>query len=295
MPVFDVDQWINDVVKGRFNIPDSDIPHKEIKEGFMRQDEFSRRSQRLDQEHKDRMAREDKFHDDLSVAEDKLKLVADLESKFGPATNWSTALATAISAQHPELSQSTPGNNFSLDQVQQIVQRAIAPLQQQIAETQQYAANVGIGAATMIDFMPHALEHWRTTYGKPFPKDEFNKYFNDPNFKVKDPFLALQLFEAPHKEEKAKAQYAADLAAAKQEGYQSAMTKNGLHEPPPVATGMFFSGTDAPRVDPTTGQAVTPPQAEPSHDERRAKVGKSFFDAINAANSGKIPGVTPGA
>lgn len=286
--VFDHKKWLSSL-KTKFNIPDTEIP-REAEEGWMRQNDYDSNFNKLKSEHAKRMAVEDQFHQDLVASQQKLQLVADLEAKFGPAERWSDSLAAAIAGAHPELVEDQQNSNSGLDPrtVQQMISDAISQTEQRLAAQ---VNNVGKGAAIMIDFMATAPERWRDTYGVKFPKDEFSQFFAKSG--IQDPHVAFEIFEKPYKEKKLEDEYKAKLDEAEKKGYQSAMSKHGIVDTPsntPQSSAMFSSR----EFDPATGQPKAPAENAPTHEAQRAKVGSAYQRALDAANSGKIPGSTPG-
>lgn len=275
MPVFDVDKWKSSL-KTRFNIPDDDplftqeLP--EVEKGFMRQDEFSRRQQKLDQEHRDRMAKEDQFREALVAKADKLRLMEQLERTYGPADRWSDALQRAISTQHPELGVEA-GETFTREEVMNLVKQETAQLRQQIQA-------VGTGAAVMIDFMDEIPAQWKDLYGTRFPKREFSEFFQKSG--LSDPKAAFEIFEKPYLQKHMEEKHKKELEEAEKRGAQSVMSKHGIVDiPPSSTTGNFFkTGVE---LDPATGQPKKDDSA-PSLESTRAKVGSAYQRTLDNIN-----------
>jgi hypothetical protein len=295
--VFDVKSWLGSL-KTKYNIPDEDLPVRDIEGGFLRQDDYNRKQQQLSEEHKQRMLVEDKFHNDLLTAKQKLDLIGQLEEQYGAAETWSPALQQAIGQAHPGLANDPKGRggqNFTATQVQEMIAAAVqGVITEHVAPLQNRIEAYGQGSAVMIDFMAEAPSYWRDEYGGKFPKKEFTEFFAKSG--TNDPHIAFKLFEGPYADKKREEKYKTDLEAAEQKGYQSAMSKHGIAESPITtsSTGMFFKGNaPKPEIDPATGQPKALPP-EMTHDERKAKVGSAFVKALAAGESGQIPGVTPG-
>lgn len=276
---FDVKQWIADVQSQH---PDLVIPD-EARNGWLRQSDYDKNWYKLKKEHESRMAVEDEFHNDLLTDKQKLDLVKDLEGKFGPAENWTPALASAISTQHPGLGNPTSGNgkpNVAIDDIQKLIQDAIAPLKEDYSRQIQ---NIGTGAAVMIDFMTEAPEMWKEKYGTRFPKNEFSKFFNESG--TSNPRLAYELFEKPFLAKKIETDTAAALEAAERKGYQSAMSKHGIAESSASArTNPFEGNLD---MDPATGR-VREESTDVTRDQSRSKVGQAFAKALDRAERGEV-------
>lgn len=307
MPVFDIDQWLSSL---KTEVPGITIPEEEIRKGFMRQDAFSRRQQQLDGEHKQRMATEDKFHADLLTVKEKVDLMDQLELKYGPVEQWSDTLARSVGSEFPGLGSDARGRGarsqgFDLDQVQALISTSVAeklaPLIEENTRLNQRIEAYGQGSAVMIDFMAEVPGKWRDAFGSPFPKKEFTEFFSKSG--TNDPYIAFQLFQAPYAETKRTEDTKAAIEAAEQKGYQSAMSKHGITELPTGAggvsadptAGLLFKGGPAQVKFDASGRPEQAVQDGPSHEERRAKVGKSYVTALDNANSGQVPGAQPGS
>lgn len=282
MAVFDVDQWLSSL-KSQYNIPEDAIPADEIKKGFLRQDAFSRRQQELDQ----RWKSNDEFREQLLASENKLRLVQQLEQNYGPAEQWSDALANAIAIQHPELNERS--NVPQLSEIQNLIQnavgQAVAPLHEKLTAAESQIRNVGTGAALMVDFMSEAPERWKERYKTPFPKKEFSEFFQRSG--TGDPFLAFELFEKPHYEKYLADKHKADLEEAEKRGFQSAMSKHGITEVPLQSTqGMLTQSFKTPEIDPGTGQPRQDTAQPQSYEERKARVGAAYQRALDQAERG---------
>lgn len=292
--VFDVDSFVESLTS-KYKIADEDLAGFEaVKKGFLRQDEFSRRSQKLDKEHKERMDVEDTFKKQLEGVEQqlltrkqKLDLVSKLETQYGPAEEWSDTLAASIGERHPQLMDDNSGRtNFTLEQVQTIVKDAVDGVRKEIV-------GVGNGAAIMMDFMADIPERWKEKYGTRFPKKDFGDFFSKSG--TNDPFLAYELFEKPHAEKHQETKAKEREDEAEKRGYRSAMSKYGHVETPPSESAKTVFEMSDDRSKPVADAAgKQQPPAETSHEERRSKVGTAYAKALNAANSGTVPGATPG-
>lgn len=70
----------------------------------VRERELVEHQQHIDEAHAERMAVEDRYHDELKKVEDKLIFVRDLEKRYGPVATWPDALAfhdRAMSEKQP--------------------------------------------------------------------------------------------------------------------------------------------------------------------------------------------------
>lgn len=270
---FDIEQWISSLTEQNIEVPD------ELKQGYMRQSDYDRKMNKLKEEHAQRMAIEDEFHSELMSAKEKLELVQQLEAQYGPAETWSETLTEQVAEAHPQLSQPSKGQEPRMDDINSILEQKIKELDQKYS--QQLEA-IGTGSAIMIDFMSDKPFEFKDKYGKKFPKEEFNKFFQQSG--TRDPYLAYQVFEQQFAEEKQKADYEAAIKEAEQKGYQSAMSKYGNVESPTAASeGMFFkAGALKSTVDPATGQPTEKAPAEPSYEERKAAVGSAYVKAMDS-------------
>jgi hypothetical protein len=279
---FNHKEWLASL-KTKYGVPDHEVP-REAEDGWMRQSDYDSKFNTLKREHEERMRVEDEFRNQLVTQQNRLELLNQLEEQFGPAATWSDTLSAAIEGQYPQLGSAASGQVVTPDQLQ----RELAHMK---AELGGYIQNIGTGAAVLIDFMADAPIQWRDRYKEPFPKKEFQEFFNASG--ITDPHKAFQLFEQPYAAKKQQEDFGKQLEDARQQGYQSAMSKYGNVETPPnmQTSGMFFKGGQ-PQVDPATGQSVPDSTSTPSYEERRARVGSAFVKALDDANGGKVPGAS---
>lgn len=218
MPVFDVKSY-RESLKTKYNIPDEDLAalgdKGEITQGFMRQDDYSRKQRAL-QEQQTQVQQQ---YQHLSEYETWVK---SLEAQYGPREQWSAAFSAQVQRQDP-------AQSMSPDDITRIVQ---ANVQAAIAEErkafQQQLEQVGQGSAAFARFYYQSNKDWESKYGTPLPEDEFKKYYEDNGHT--DPRIALQLFERPFAEKKKEEEWQKKLDAAREEGVRSAMSQGYIPE-----------------------------------------------------------------
>lgn len=238
MPVFDVDAYVSSL-KTKYNIADDDLkPVAEIKQGFLRQDEFGRKMSALDTDRTKFEADRKQLTELADAAMRYESWVQSIEQKVGlPREQWSTGLRAQVGAANPDGTGTVAPTGIT----QADLERALKAQRDEmmgIFSTQ--LEQVGQGAAVFAEFYLEANEHWKANYGGMLPKDDFKKFFQEGGHT--NPRVALQLFEAPFKAEKEKSDWERKLAEAEQRGEQRVRSQLGIQE---VSTGAggWFTGT----------------------------------------------------
>ena len=87
-----------------------------------------------------------------------------------------------------------------------------------------------------------------------------------------------------------------ELEEAEERGRQSERSKHGIVDVPArhQQSGLLSLDTTKPAIDPKTNQPRADGDEGPSREEQKHRVGSSFMKALDAAESGKVPGVIPG-
>lgn len=285
MPVFDIQAWYDSLKTDSPELA-AKIPFNDIKGGFMRQDDYSRKQQEL----QSKWNENDQYAEQLRSAEQKLVLVQQLEGQYGPADQWSDALKVALGNRHPQLAQPDLTGYVRTDDVQAMLAQVRTELEQRIN-------GVATGAAITIDFIPDAIEYWRETFNERFPKAEFSAFLDANPGLRNDPNAALKVFAQPKISEKEKADHQKAIEEARAAGRREALSSmGGVEMPTNQPNGLFFADrTPVPPADPATGQAPVQPEVPISYEARRHAIGTAYQQALAAASSGKVPGVTPGS
>lgn len=214
--LFDVKSY-RESLKTKYNIPDEDLApfadKGEITQGFMRQDDYSRKSQQLQQ-----------MRNELQEYEVWVK---SLEAAYGPREQWSEAFARAVGQQNPSGSGEVTPAGLSEAEVQRRIDAAVRQTAEQLS--QQFSSQlevVGRGAAAFAEFYFEANDYFRETYGTKLPKDEFKKFFDENGHT--DPRIALKLFEQPYAEKKREKEVEDRIARATQEAEQRVRSQYGI-------------------------------------------------------------------
>lgn len=280
MPVFDLDSYVN-TLKEKYKIDDADLAGvADIKSGFMRQDDYSRKSQALQTERatvQSTYAQLQQYEADIQA----------FEQRYGPRNTWPAALEAYVQTRDPNADRAPAG--LTHQTVQQMLTDALA--QQRKELTDQFNGQletVGQGSAAFAEFVFDAREHWRNNYNTPFPKEEFKKFYVDGGHV--NPVIALSLFEQPYKAEKEKKEWETRLEQARLEGAQSERSKLGVLDGTGIGAGGWAGDVSisvgAADARPNSADPAAP---EPSRDQQFAKWSTGFekrLNAMNAANGG---------
>jgi hypothetical protein len=277
VPVFDIEQYAKDLAAAGVAQELIDKLTTEVKPGFMRQDTFSRRQQELDREKQ----RVETLYGQLSEYETYVK---SLEAQYGPREQWSATFQARVGQYNPD----GTGNLTSAADFDAKLQTALKEQESRLTTlfTQQLE-QVGQGAAAFADFSYDAKERWRDEYGKVFPKDEFKKFYQENGHT--NPVVALQLFEAPFKAEKEKADWERRIKEAETAAEQR--VRSQLGSPEVGSSGTWDAQTS---IGVAASLPITAPAAgtaAPNDDQKVAEAAAAIRKRWNTEQS-SAPGTS---
>lgn len=274
MAVFDLDSYVN-TLKEKYKIEDADLAGvSEIKSGFMRQDDYSRKQQELQRERQTVQS----TYDQLQQYEANIQA---FEQRYGSRDAWPAALEAYVQNQNP--------NPQPTGVSEQVVMQLLARQRQELeAQFAGQLETVGQGSAAFAEFVYDARDHWQSTYGTKFPKEDFRKFYTENGHN--NPTIALALFEKPYAEEKAKKDWEQKIEQARLEGAASERSRMGVLDGMGIGAGGWAGD-----VSISVGAADSRPDqpvagtGEVSRDQQFAKWSQGFdkrLAAITAAQGG---------
>jgi hypothetical protein len=275
MPVFDLDQYAKELEAAGVAKELIDKLNAEVRPGFMRQDDYSRKQQELQTQ---RTAVQNDYQR-LSAYEQSLK---EFEATYGPREQWGQVLAAAFERQNPNPDGSgrPAASTDDIAALKREFQSTLDTVKQQFA---QQLEQTGQGAAAFSRFYLQAHKHWEKEYGTELPEDDFRKFYEDNGHT--DPRVALQLFERPYADKKRDDEWTKKLDAAREEGRRSAVSQGGIPEVSSNAGGWLGSANF-----PAVGTGGIVDLAKAASDELPPdQAAQQFAQRMNAVRNGQSP------
>lgn len=241
--LFDIEQYKKDLAAAGVPQPLIDKVDADIKPGFMRQDDYSRKSQILQQQTQTLQQERQQVQATYAQLSEYETWVKSLEQQYGPREQWSTAFAQRVGASNPD-GTGNLSTGMSPAEVQQMLDRALTKQREELSGLfSQQLEQVGHGAAQFSKFYYQANKYWEKEYGAELPEGDFQEFFTKNGHT--NPQVALRLFEMPFKEKKQQEDFDKRLEAARLEGAASARSQAGIPEVSSGAGGWFDNRVSA--------------------------------------------------
>jgi len=244
MPVFDVDQWLSSL-KEKYNIPEDDLKAAaEIKAGFLRQDEWSRREDARRKKEQEIMQKEREtqaYHEQLQAwyeaNEQALRAAADMQQR---------------------------GSNPADRQVYEEAMSRVEELEEKLQRLGESAVNLSL-------FISDKSFDYYERFKKRFPGREFEKFVNET--RIPDLDIAYEKFIAEDMAKIDAKKREEELKAAREEGAREALSRvNVPVDTAPNSVGLYFARRE--QSD----------SAMPSKSEQASAFASAWQEALNKTN-----------
>jgi hypothetical protein len=240
----------------------------ELRAGYLRNEDYQRNFNRLKQEHEQRIAAEDTYHNQLTAYEQRVQLANVLEQRLG------VPLEQLVQTANPALLQSpTTGEMVSRADIDALrtsmKNEVIAELAPAVTGTFHLAVN-----------MPRYSWDYQQRYGKMLDGQKFVDFCRDNN--ISDSDLGFKLYTSEDEKTYLADQHQKELQRVREETERSVLSRHHIPEPssrPTLRSPLmrtFTPQTDAPA--PVPAPVVTPVAPAPAPSAVPASVATAAPD-----------------